>query len=85
MESVYDYPWAQATDNFLKIKCVEIKEIEPPSRILIVSPTSNGCDHILNLLSPLSKVYKIIRIGNSTSKPDLDKKFGLNLNLKDDA
>lgn len=55
MESVYEYTRAQTTDNFIKLHKKPTKEIEPPRRILIVSPTSNGVDHLLDLLEPLSK------------------------------
>jgi hypothetical protein len=55
MEGVYEYTRAQTTDNFIKLEKRPTKEIEPPQRILIVSPTSNGVDHLLDLLEPLSK------------------------------
>lgn len=51
----YDYIKAKVSDNFIQLKPVEIKEVPPPARILIVSPTANGVDQILDLLAPLSK------------------------------
>lgn len=53
--------------------------MEPPHKILIVSPTSNGCDFILDLLIPISKTQKIIRFGQSNAREDLNKLFTLNI------
>jgi hypothetical protein len=58
-----DYPKSQISDNFVTLKPIEVKEVDPPSRLLIVSPTSNGVDHILDLLTPISKQFKITRLG----------------------
>jgi hypothetical protein len=38
-------------------------EVDPPARILIVSPTANGCDQILDKLKTLNKTIKIVRLG----------------------
>lgn len=65
------------------LKQVAVVETPAPKRILIVSPTINGCDHILDLLTPLAKQFKISRIGQS-ARADLDKKFGLKVNPKED-
>jgi len=62
---LYDYKKAVVSDKFISLRPIQVKEIAPPARILIVSPTSNGCDHILDLLTPMSKVNKIVRLGTS--------------------
>ena len=80
----YEYQKSEVTDNFVELKKKVVKEIAPPFRILIVSPTSNGCDHILDLLTPISKNFKIVRLGQSISRSDLDKKFGININPKEE-
>jgi hypothetical protein len=48
--TAFEYPKAVASDNFIALKPISVKEVDPPKRILIVSPTSNGVDHILDLL-----------------------------------
>ena len=45
-----------------------------------MSPTSNGCDLICDALEQLSSQrIKIVRIGTSTNRPDLDKKYGIHI------
>jgi len=66
----------------ISLKKKEKVEVDPPARILIVSPTANGCDQILDKLNTLDKAIKVVRLGQSHSRPDLDKKYGLNINPK---
>lgn len=70
-----EYVKAEKTDKHVKLRPVASKDVDPPRKILVVSPTSNGCDLILDLLSPLG--LKVRRLGTSSSRPDLDKKFAI--------
>lgn len=70
------------TDSKIPLRKKEKVEVAPPNRILIVSPTANGCDQILDKLKTLNKSVKIVRLGQSHSRPDLDKKYGININPK---
>jgi len=54
-EQTTDYPKSIKTDINIQLAKKEIKEVEPPEKILIVSPTANGCDLILDKLKILSK------------------------------
>jgi len=63
LKQTEDYPKACQSDRVIDMKENIVQEIKPPARILIVSPTSNGCDRILDLLMPFSKTLKIIRFG----------------------
>jgi len=81
-EQTTEYPKSHITDANISIAKQEVKIVSPPERILIVSPTANGCDLILDKLKPLSKQYKILRIGTSKLRPDLNKKYGLNITEK---
>jgi len=44
---------------------------------LIVSPSSNAIDNLLDRLEPLSKGIKIVRVGQSLQRADLNKKFSI--------
>jgi hypothetical protein len=46
----------------------ELDEAEPPRKILVVSPSSNAIDVLLDKMQPLSKEYKIVRIGQSSHR-----------------
>lgn len=82
MQPVGEYQKAHETDHFVTLKKIHKKDVDPPQKILIVSPTSNGCDLILDALKGSSKL-KIVRIGSSTNRPDLDKQFGLQIKPTD--
>jgi hypothetical protein len=79
LKQTEDYPKASQSDRVIEMKEKIVLEVKPPARILIVSPTSNGCDRILDLLIPYSKTIKIIRFGQSNTRPDLNKLFTLNI------
>ena len=79
MKQTQDYPKAIESDNFKVLAKKIVVNTEPPHKILIVSPTSNGCDFILDLLIPISKTQKIIRFGQSNAREDLNKLFTLNI------
>jgi hypothetical protein len=78
------YPTALKSDHFVPMKPIEDKSAPPPQRILIVSPTANGIDHILDLLTPCAKKFKILRLGQSVWRNDLNKLFALNVPPKSD-
>lgn len=79
LKQTEDYPKASLSDRVIDMKEKIVLEVKPPVRILIVSPTSNGCDRILDLLMPYTKTIKIIRFGQSNTRPDLNKLFTLNI------
>ena len=56
----------------------------PPQRILIVSPASNAIDLLLDKFSAIANKVKIIRVGISHSRPDLNSKYALEVPKKDD-
>jgi len=43
-EQTKEYIKSKSTDNYIKLEKKIKPEIKCPKRILIVSPTSNGCD-----------------------------------------
>ena len=55
------------------------EEFAPPQRILIVSPSAHAIDLLLDKLTPVSKKVNILRIGTSHTRPDLNKKFALEI------
>jgi hypothetical protein len=62
------------------MKALHNEEVPPPKRILIVSPTANGLDAILDKLDIQGfKHVKIVRLGKSHVREDLNKKYCIQL------
>jgi hypothetical protein len=78
---VYRFPKSTHTDHFVTLKSLKTDEIPVPKRILIVSPTSHGLDSILDKLdkNEWSKSVKIVRVGKSHHREDLNDKYTINL------
>ena len=71
------YPTAAISDRHVIIKHKAEGQIDPPNKILIVQPNSNAIDSLLDRLKALSKSLKIVRLGQSLHRPDLNKKFSI--------
>lgn len=65
------------TDRHVAIKHKAQDQVDPPAKILIVSPSSNAIDNILDRLELLAKRIKIVRVGQSLQRTDLNKKFSI--------
>ena len=72
-----NYEISTTTDRHVILKHKAQDQVDPPSKILIVSPSSNAIDNLLDRLEPLSKAIKIVRVGQSAQRADLNKKFAI--------
>lgn len=61
------------------MKQAEKDQTPPPEKILFIAPNSGGVDKLLDIAESyeLSKFGRMIRIGHSVSREDLNKKFSL--------
>jgi len=52
-------------------------EIPPPQKVLIVSPSAQAIDQILDKFTAIGSKVKVVRIGQSNIRTDLNKKYAL--------
>jgi energy-coupling factor transporter ATP-binding protein EcfA2 len=76
-KSETEYERAKVSDKHVTLKHQAQDQADPPSRVLIVSPSSNAIDQLLDCLEPLSKQYSIVRVGQSLHRADLNKRYSI--------
>ena len=80
------YPTANKTDVHRDLRPMQVVGLsDPPERILIVCAQSNGVDLLLDKLASFSSKWPIVRLGQSNSREDLNKKYTLEIARKNDA
>ena len=76
---------ALKTDKLVQLKPKQEQGLsDPPQRILIVCAQTHAVDLVLDKLSSISDRVPIVRLGQSMTRDDLNKKYTLEATRKND-